>query len=104
MRDVSSDLADFEKLCRSLMFGDGASGAGEGLYAALREQFAEDLMPAETAVDFIVAARDRCKVQPVDALVAASARLGGQGEPRGALWFAREAIRRTPRGRTPTSR
>lgn len=94
MRDVSSDLADFEKLCRSLMFGDGGERSWEGLYAALREQFAEDLMPAETAVDFIVAARDRCKVQLVDALVAASARLGGQGEPRGALWFAREAIRR----------
>ena len=91
---VVCDLDEFENLCRSLMFGGEDERHWERSYAVLRERFAEDLMPAEASVDYIARARSRCRVQLVDALVAASARLGAQGEPRGALWFAREAVNR----------
>ncbi len=42
----------------------------------------------------LCAVRDRLNIEMVDSLIAASRRLRVQGEPQGALWFAREALAR----------
>ncbi len=94
MRFISSDVYIFEDLCRSLLFGTVGGESWERLYAQVCEDFAEDLLPGEKNNEIIVSLRQRYHMQLIDALIAASARLRSQGEPRGSLWFAREALRR----------
>ncbi len=94
MRYVESDVYEIGEVCRDLLFGRDAARSWERLYARVRTDFAEDLMPAENACEFICSARDRYRMQLVDGLVAASARLVREGEERGALWFAHEALER----------
>ena len=94
MRYVESDVYEIGEVCRDLLFGRDAACSWERLYARVRTDFAEDLMPAENACEFICSARDRYRMQLVDGLVAASARLVREGEERGALWFAHEALER----------
>ncbi|MDO4291477.1 MAG: BTAD domain-containing putative transcriptional regulator, partial [Eggerthellaceae bacterium] len=93
-RLVSSDAYDFEALTRSLLFGTSDKEDWEHLYARVSGEFAEELAPYEEHNEVIDALRDRYRVQLVDGLVAASTRLGMQGEARGSLWFAREALGR----------
>lgn len=94
-RLVTSDAYDFEQLCRSLMFGQGVDEAGwERLYEQVCNDFADDLLPSELDNEIICAYRYRYRTQLVDGLVSASGRLDRAGEVRGALWFAREALRR----------
>ncbi len=94
MRFIASDVYLFEDLCRSLLFGAVGGESWERLYAQVCEDFAEDLLPGEADNEIIVSLRQRYHMQLIDALIAASTRLRSQGEPRGSLWFAREALRR----------
>lgn len=96
MRYVSCDLADFEELCRNLIFGTDEMLEWEEMYESVRGRFSEDLLPTITNNSRINSARKMYRDQLVDGLVAASHRLYAQGEARGATWYAREAKRRDP--------
>ena len=60
-------------------------------------EYSEDLLPCEDDCAMVNSLRQRYHIELVDALIAASKRLGSHGEPRGSLWFAREAVRRDGR-------
>lgn len=94
VRYVASDTQRFEELCRDLLFGHHDKDVWEELYEKVSGDFAEDLMPEIAGNTYIDAMRSRFRTQIVDGLVEASARMGREGESRGALWFAREALRR----------
>lgn len=96
-RLVTSDIADFEKLCRTLLFGSGDTEDWERLYTLVCNEYSEDLLPCEDDCAMVNSLRQRYHIELVDALIAASKRLGSHGEPRGSLWFAREAVRRDGR-------
>lgn len=91
----SSDVEDFERLNRQLLFGPpGDSLAWEQTLLTIQESFGAPLLPAETKNEVVAVFRDRFAAELVDGLLAASTRLLAQGEPQGALWFSREALRR----------
>ncbi len=91
---VTSDVQVFEELCRMLMFGRTDERGWEYVYARVSVDFAEVLLPGENGNDLILTLREHYRTQLVDALIAASSRLVADGEIRGALWFAREALKR----------
>lgn len=93
-RLVTSDVAEFESICRTLLFGKSEELEWEKLYTSVEESFADELMPTEVENETIVALRDKYHVQLLDALLVAASRLMHAGEAQGALWFAREALRR----------
>lgn len=95
-RFVSSDLSEFEELCRSLIFGCDDLVLWEELYEKASGKFSEDLLPFMTDNPTIESARKKYRDQLVDGLVSASNRLFAQDEVRGATWYAREAKRRDP--------
>ena len=64
------------------------------LYAEIDDAFADDLMPSEEDNEIIVQARADCRVQLVDALVAAAERLVAADDAQEGLWFARAALKR----------
>ncbi len=91
---VETDLEPFEDLCRQLLFGGGGGTDWEELLALASGRFGGVLLPAERDNALIRENRRRMHTNITDALVAASGRLLDSGEPQGALWFAREALRR----------
>ena len=91
---VESDIESFEDLCRQLLFGSSAGTNWEELLALASGRFGGVLLPAERDNAVIQESRHRLHTNITDALVAASGRLLTAGEPQGALWFAREALRR----------
>ena len=91
---LECDVADFDAMCRSLSFGRIDVEGWQAHLAAVGDEFAQELLPSETDNDYIASMRRRFRSDLVDALVAASTRLSEAGEPRAALWFAREAVRR----------
>lgn len=91
---VESDIESFEELCRQLLFGSNAGTNWEELLALASGRFGGVLLPAERDNAVIQESRRRLHTNITDALVAASGRLLAAGEPQGALWFAREALRR----------
>ena len=93
-RLVISDVMQFEEMCRMLLFGRTDERGWEHVYAQVSIDFAEVLLPGETTNDLVLALRGHYHTQLVDALIAASSRMVTSGEIRGALWFAREALRR----------
>ena len=93
-RLVSSDVAEFESLCRTLLFGRSEELEWERVLARIGESYADDILPTETDVEAISAVRDKYRLQLTDALIAASSKLARTGETQGALWFAREAMHR----------
>lgn len=95
-RYARSDVEDFDELCKGLLFGHDDKDAWEELYEKVSCDFVEDLLPEVTGNDHIDAMRVRYRTQLVDGLVEASSRLGREGEMRGSIWFAREALRRDP--------
>lgn len=93
-RYVSSDLDEFDDLCHDLLFGDDDMETWRQMFDKASGDFAEDLLPGMQDNEFINSMRSRCRTQLVDGLVAASVRMDANGEHRGAIWFAREALRR----------
>ena len=93
-RLVVSDVMQFEDMCRMLLFGRSDERGWEQIYAQVSVEFSEDLLPGEVSNDLVIALREHYHTQLVDALIAASSRMVAAGETRGALWFAREALRR----------
>jgi DNA-binding SARP family transcriptional activator len=91
---VRSDVFDFNKLCSEMMFPSEEIYTWEEVLDDVTKRFSCEFMPSEDRCANIVAARDSFKAKLVDALVAASEHLNLQNEPRGALWFAREALDR----------
>lgn len=91
----TSDVMEFEELIRALLFGlAGGSTGWEEMLRQVQESFDGELLPAERRNETVVAFRRRYATELVDALVAASGRLRSFGELQGALWCAREALRR----------
>ncbi len=93
-RYLSTDIEEFDALCTSLVFGGAEARSWEDLYAKVTLSFAETLLPGEVDNPYIIDIRERCKHCLVDGLLAASRRLLSSDERTGALWFAREALRR----------
>lgn len=93
-RFVISDSQQFDELCKELLFGRDDKDAWEELYEKVSGDFAEDLLPEVTDNAYIDGVRRRLRTQMVDGLVEASSRMWREGETRGAIWFAREALRR----------
>lgn len=93
-RFVVSDSQRFDELCKDLLFGHDDKDAWEELYEKVSGDFAEDLLPEITDNAYVDGVRRRLRTQMVDGLVEASSRMGREGEARGAIWFAREALRR----------
>ena len=63
----------------------------------MANEYGEDLLSCEATNGVIGEMRESFRTQLVDGIVAAASRLARAGEARGALWFAREAMRRDPR-------
>lgn len=91
---VDSDLEPFEELCRQLLFSGRSDTNWEELLALASGRFGGVLLPAERENVVIQESRHRLHTNITDALVTASGRLLAGGQPQGALWFAREALRR----------
>ncbi len=94
---VTSDVADFDKLCRALLFESPETEDWERIYLLVANEYGEDLLSCEATNGVIGEMRESFRTQLVDGIVAAASRLARAGEARGALWFAREAMRRDPR-------
>ena len=91
----TSDVMEFEELIRALLFGLAGGPTGwEEMLRQVQESFDGELLPAERRNETVAAFRQRYATELVDALVAASGRLRSFGELQGALWCAREALRR----------
>lgn len=93
-RYLRSDLDEFESLCKKLLLGTDDPVSWEMLYSEVADRFRDDLLPAETENSRLIHLRQQYRESLIDGLVATSARLKEAGEVRGALWFAREALRR----------
>lgn len=93
-RHVTTDMEDFDDLCKTLLFGSGGRILWEEMYEKVSNEFAEDMLTDITGVGYIDSMRARCRAQMIDGLVAASVRLAREGESSAAAWFAREALRR----------
>lgn len=93
-RFVISDAQGFDELCKDLLFGRDDRDVWEELYEQVSGDFAEDLLPEVVGNAYIDSIRLRLRTQLVDGLVEASNRMEREGETRGAIWFAREALRR----------
>lgn len=91
---LESDVADFDEMCRALSFGPVDAEGWQAYLASIGGTFSQDLLPSETENECVNAYRRRFKSDLTDALVAGATRLLEAGEPRLALWFAREALRR----------
>lgn len=94
---VTSDVIDFDKVCRALLFESPEAEDWERLYLLVSNEYGEDLLSCETGSDAIDEMREAFRTQLVDGIIAAAGRLVRAGEARGALWFAREAMRRDPK-------
>jgi DNA-binding SARP family transcriptional activator len=92
IKRVKSDVFDFQQLCSTLMFSNEELFVWESLFDDVTQRFSCEFMPQEDRCEHIISARTSFKTRLVDALVSASERLNSQNEPRGALWFAREAL------------
>lgn len=93
-RLVVADIDQFEELCRSLQFRQGEDQDWERLYTQVCTDYGEDLLPCDRGNELVDAKRQHYHSLLVEALVSASRWLGRNGDPRGALWFAREGLRR----------
>lgn len=93
-RFVVADAQRFDELCKDLLFGRDDRDVWEELYEQVSGDFAEDLLPEVVGNAYIDSIRLRLRTQLVDGLVEASNRMERTGETRGAIWFAREALRR----------
>ncbi len=90
-RFVRTDVEEFDELCRSLMFGEDYGMTWEQIFWRIEERFVSEILPTERRNEYINTFRFKCRSKLTDALLAASVRLGHQGEATGALWLAREA-------------
>lgn len=93
-RLLVTDVARFDEVCRTLLFGQPGADGWAQLYAEIEDTFGDELMPSELENDLIIQARNEKRMQLVDALVAAANRLVGCGDAQEGLWFARAALRR----------
>ena len=89
-----SDVAEFDEVCRALMFADLGTDGWARLAAQVDERFSDDLMPGEQGTAAIERMRAECRMRLVDSLVTAAKRLGEAGHVQESLWFARAALRR----------
>lgn len=91
---LRSDVADLGDVCHALMFEDMSTDDWARLATDVDLRFSDELMPGEKATEAIGLMRSECRTRLVDALVAASRRLGRAGRVRESLWFSRAALRR----------
>ncbi|MCL2826697.1 MAG: hypothetical protein FWD72_04760, partial [Eggerthellaceae bacterium] len=91
---ASSDVAEFEALCRRLLFSYPNLETWSQAFVEIDELYSDDLLPTETENPYIVQARMEYRTRLVDALCTAAYRLFDAGELQASLWFARAAISR----------
>ena len=95
-RYVTTDVMEFEALCRTLLTGRPDLDAAVAAFERLQEGFSVDLLPAEGDSAYVSAARERFRRHASDAYAAAGRRFVDGGEPQVALWFARAALEACP--------
>ena len=93
---ASSDVAEFEALCRRLLFADPDPEAWSQAFVELEGIYTDDLLPTETENQHLAQAREEYRNRLVDAFSAAAYRLLDAGEFQSSLWFARAALARDP--------
>lgn len=93
----TSDLYSYEELCRTLIFGNEDPADWQMLYSAVCNDYPDKLLPTEIQNAAINSQREYYHAQMIDGLIATSSRLIDSHENQGALWFAREAMRREKR-------
>lgn len=89
---VSSDVAEFEDLCRHLLFGQPDIAEWTRVYTRISDLYGGDLLPTETDIEVIVKARNDYRSRLVDSFAMAALRLCEIEEYQMALWFAQEAL------------
>lgn len=90
-RFVTSDIDEFEALCKRLLFEQPDPRSWLEVFGRLQDEFECDLLPSETKNEFVVSWRNRFRTRLVDAYVTAAAKLNEIGEGHTSLWFARAA-------------
>ena len=93
-RLVRSDVKRFDALCRELRFGAVSDENAREIYRQIEEEFSSELLPGEQKNEIIIAAREDCKAQFLDALINGSANLVRMGDGHQAMWLARSAVRK----------
>ena len=93
---LSSDVSDFLKLCRKLLFGNPDVAEWSDVFSAINDIYTGDFMPTETKNEVIAKARDSFRSQLVDSFSMAALRLSEAHEYHMALWFAQVALSHDP--------
>ena len=93
---VSSDVAEFEALCRKLLFSYPDPEVWSQAFVELDDLYTDDLLPTETENQYLTQVRLEYRNRLVDAFSVASHRLFDAGEFQSSLWFARAALIRDP--------
>lgn len=96
-RYVESDVEEFDKACRMLLFGQPEIESWMRAFARLQDDFSCDLLPSETGNAFIERQRRQYRTRLVGAYTAAAERLCDIDEPRAALCFAYAAFEKSER-------
>jgi len=90
----SSDVAQFDALCRRLLFSFSDLELWSQVFSELEDLYTDDLLPTETENRSIISARADYRSRLVDTLSTAAHRLFEAGEYQNSLWFSRAAIAR----------
>jgi DNA-binding SARP family transcriptional activator len=91
LRHVESDVFEFKNVYKTLMF-EMPSNAWQSYYLEIHDKYGQPILPGDCSCDALNRFRNRSHTMLVDALTCASEQLCEQGELRGALMFAREAL------------
>ena len=89
---MQSDIARLGDICRELLFGRPDVQQWAALYDELDRDFSNELMPSETSIPLVAAARAKYKTRLVDALLSATQGIVAEGNPQCGIWFSRLAI------------
>jgi len=93
-KNVSSDVTQFDSLCRKLILSASDLESWAQAYIEISDIYPDDLLPCETENRYISQMRFEYRTRLVDSLASAAYRLFEKSEYQATLWFARAAIMR----------
>ncbi len=89
---VSSDIAQFDVICKSLLFDEPDALEWSKAYAQLTDLYRGDILPSEIRNEHLIQIRRRYRNRFIEVFAVAAKRLLDIGECQSALWFARAVI------------